>query len=43
MMSLVLLYIPNTRAMLENVYSVLNKGGKLIIVDFDYNEKVKSP
>ena len=43
MMSLVLLYIPNTRAILENVYSVLNKGGKLIIVDFDYNEKVKHP
>lgn len=43
MISLVLLYIPNTRAILENVYPVLNKGGKLIIVDFDYNEKVKHP
>lgn len=43
MMSLVLLHIPDTRAILQNIYSVLNKGGKLIIVDFDYNEKVKHP
>lgn len=43
MMSLVLLHIPETKKILERVYSVLNEDGKLIIVDFDYNEKVSHP
>ncbi|ULQ60323.1 class I SAM-dependent methyltransferase [Brucepastera parasyntrophica] len=41
--SLVLLHIPDTEKILRQFYSVLNTGGKLIIVDFDKNEKVSHP
>lgn len=41
-MAQVLLHIPDYRALLEKLYNVLNKAGKLVIVDFDKNEKIKS-
>lgn len=43
LISLVLLHVPNTNLLLENLYSILNPGGKLIIIDFDKNEKVNHP
>ncbi|TGN06542.1 class I SAM-dependent DNA methyltransferase [Leptospira ilyithenensis] len=41
--SLVLLHIPDVNKILRRFYSVLNTNGKLIIVDFDKNEKVSHP
>lgn len=41
--SLVLLHIRDTKKILKKFYSVLNEGGKLIIVDFDKNEKINHP
>ncbi|WP_174615590.1 class I SAM-dependent methyltransferase [Virgibacillus ihumii] len=43
LMSLVLLHIPDTKKILQELYNVLNDGGKLIIVDFDKNEKINHP
>ncbi|MBW3111612.1 class I SAM-dependent methyltransferase [Bacillus sp. MCCB 382] len=43
LMSLVLLHIPNTQQILQELYNILNEGGKLIIVDFDKNEKISHP
>ncbi|QUW20469.1 methyltransferase domain-containing protein [Sporosarcina sp. Marseille-Q4063] len=43
LMSLVLLHIPDTRGILQELYNVLNEGGKLIIVDFDKNEEIYHP
>lgn len=42
-MSLVLLHVPDTKKILQELFSILNAGGKLIIVDFDKNEKVYHP
>jgi ubiquinone/menaquinone biosynthesis C-methylase UbiE len=42
-MSLVLLHIPDTDGMLRTLFRLVNNGGKLIIVDFDKNEKVHHP
>ncbi|RNF38820.1 class I SAM-dependent methyltransferase [Planococcus salinus] len=42
-MSLVLLHIPDTENILRNLFSLLKNGGKLIIVDFDKNEKISHP
>lgn len=42
-MSLVLLHIPDTEKILNELYKLLNVGGKLIIVDFDKNDKVSHP
>lgn len=42
-MSLVLLHIPETKKILQELYGILNDGGKLIIVDFDKNSKVSHP
>ncbi len=41
--SLVLLHIREVRKMLTYFYSALNENGKLVIVDFDKNEKVNHP
>lgn len=41
--SLVLLHIPDTKKILQELYNVLNKDGKLIIIDFDKNDKVDHP
>jgi len=43
LVSLVLLHIPDTKAILKELFTVLNDGGKLIIVDFDKNEKINHP
>jgi len=43
LMSLVLLYIPETEKILREIYSILNKNGMLIIVDFDKNDKIDHP
>lgn len=42
-MSLVLLHVPNTQQLLEELFNILNEDGKLIIVDFDKNDKVNHP
>ncbi len=43
LMSLVLLHIPDTKIILQRLFNVLNHGGKLIIVDFDKNDKIYHP
>ncbi|WP_042224300.1 class I SAM-dependent methyltransferase [Oceanobacillus manasiensis] len=43
LMSLVLLHVPDTEKILKQLYNILNNGGKLIIVDFDKNEKINHP
>lgn len=43
LMSLVLLHIPDTKKILQEMFNVLNNGGKLIIVDFDKNDKINHP
>lgn len=42
-LSLVLLHIPDTKGILQELYSILHDGGKLIIVDFDKNENINHP
>ncbi|TGL64092.1 class I SAM-dependent DNA methyltransferase [Leptospira sarikeiensis] len=41
--SLVLLHIPAVSETLSQLYSILNANGKLIIVDFNKNEKINHP
>jgi ubiquinone/menaquinone biosynthesis C-methylase UbiE len=43
LMSLVLLHIPHTDKILQELFNILNDGGKLIIIDFDKNEKISHP
>ena len=43
LMSLVLLHIPDTEKILQTMFRILNEGGKLIIIDFDKNEKINHP
>lgn len=43
MMSLVLLHIPNTKEILQQIYTMLNDEGTLLIVDFDKNEAISHP
>ncbi|WP_175615565.1 class I SAM-dependent methyltransferase [Piscibacillus halophilus] len=43
LMSLVLLHIPDTKNILEEMFNILNHGGKLIIVDFDKNDQINHP
>lgn len=43
LVSLVLLHIPNTDVILKQLYTVLNDGGKLLIVDFDKEEAISHP
>ena len=43
LMSLVLLHIPDTKKILQAMFDMLNDGGKLIIVDFDKNDKINHP
>ncbi|WP_079527951.1 class I SAM-dependent methyltransferase [Halobacillus hunanensis] len=43
LMSLVLLHIPDTKVILQMLFNVLNHGGKLLIVDFDKNDKINHP
>ncbi|WP_338786329.1 class I SAM-dependent DNA methyltransferase [Metabacillus sp. FJAT-53654] len=43
LMSLVLLHIPDTKEILQSLFNILNNGGKLIIIDFDKNDKINHP
>ena len=43
LMSLVLLHIPDTKEILQGLFNILNSGGKLIIIDFDKNDKINHP
>lgn len=43
LMSLVLLHIPDTYKIVQTIFNIINDGGKLIIIDFDKNEKVNHP
>ncbi|MEE6134458.1 class I SAM-dependent DNA methyltransferase [Priestia sp. GS2] len=43
LMSLVLLHIPDTKQVLQQLFTLLNDNGKLIIVDFDKNPKISHP
>ncbi|KOP81520.1 methyltransferase domain-containing protein [Cytobacillus solani] len=43
LMSLVLLHIPDTKKILQELFNILNIGGKLIIIDFDKNNKINHP
>jgi len=43
LMSLVLLHIPDTQKILQELFDILNVGGKLIIIDFDKNDKIHHP
>jgi ubiquinone/menaquinone biosynthesis C-methylase UbiE len=43
LMSLVLLHIPDTKQILQELFNILSDGGKLIIIDFDKNEKINHP
>lgn len=42
-MSLVLLHIPNTKQVLQELFNIINDGGRLLIVDFDKNDQVSHP
>ncbi|UOR11297.1 class I SAM-dependent methyltransferase [Halobacillus amylolyticus] len=43
LMSLVLLHIQDTKKILKELFNILNNGGKLIIIDFDKNDKIHHP
>ncbi|MFC6038841.1 class I SAM-dependent methyltransferase [Paenisporosarcina macmurdoensis] len=43
LLSLVLLHIPDTKKILHELFNILNTGGKLIIIDFDKNDKINHP
>ncbi|KAA6481992.1 class I SAM-dependent methyltransferase [Bacillus swezeyi] len=43
LMSLVLLHIPDTNKILQELFGILNHGGKLMIIDFDKNDKIHHP
>lgn len=43
LMSLVLLHIPDTNKILQELFNILNDGGKLIIIDFDKNDQINHP
>ncbi|EMY68452.1 class I SAM-dependent methyltransferase [Leptospira vanthielii] len=43
LVSLVLLHIPDTKRILNYFYEILNPNGKLMIVDFDKNERINHP
>ena len=43
LLSLVLLHIPDTKQISQELFNILNNGGKLIIIDFDKNDKINHP
>ena len=43
LVSLVLLHIPDTDLILKQLFTILNNGGKLLIVDFDKEESISHP
>ncbi|MGM0837326.1 MAG: class I SAM-dependent methyltransferase [Bacillota bacterium] len=43
LLSLVLLHIPDTIKILQELFNILNDDGKLIIIDFDKNDQIYHP
>lgn len=43
LLSLVLFHFPDTKKILQVLFNILNDGGKLIIIDFDKNNKINHP
>jgi len=43
LMSLVLLHIPDTKKIIQELFHILNNNGKLMIIDFDKNDKINHP
>ncbi|MCA1318444.1 class I SAM-dependent methyltransferase [Bacillus tianshenii] len=43
LLSLVLLHIPDTNKILQELFNILNDDGKLIIIDFDKNDQIYHP
>ena len=43
LLSLVLLHIPDTKQIIKELYNSLHNGGKLILVDFDKNNRIQHP
>lgn len=43
LMSLVLLHVPDTKKILQELFNILKDNGKLIIVDFDKNHSINHP
>jgi ubiquinone/menaquinone biosynthesis C-methylase UbiE len=43
LMSLVLHHFPDTKKILQELFNILNDGGKLIIIDFDKKDKINHP
>lgn len=43
LVSLVLLHIPDTKKILKFFYEILNPQGRIILIDFDKNEKINHP
>jgi ubiquinone/menaquinone biosynthesis C-methylase UbiE len=43
LLSLVLLHIPDTKKILQELFSILKDGGKLIMIDFDKNDQINHP
>lgn len=43
LISLVLLHIPDTKSILQELFEILNSGGQLLIIDFDKNDKAIHP
>ncbi|WML39539.1 methyltransferase domain-containing protein [Neobacillus sp. OS1-2] len=43
LMSLVLLHIPETKKILQEMFNLLHHDGKLIMIDFDKNDKINHP
>lgn len=43
LLSLVLLHIPDTKAILQELFNTLNPQGELLIVDFEKNQKINHP
>lgn len=43
LLSQVLLHIPDTEKILQELFNILSSGGKLILIDFDKNENIDHP
>lgn len=43
LLSLVLLHIPDTKKILQELFHILTNGGMLIIIDFDKSDKINHP
>lgn len=43
LMSLVLLHVPETKKILQQMFNILTEDGRLLIIDFDKNDKIDHP